>query len=92
MPAVPFILFSVFALLHLGLIPSDNGRLARRRAAGILMAAMIGVGLSGWTHLDTLLYPDAQGALAYVFLPVVLLIVLLVGYAGGRLVGALLIR
>jgi hypothetical protein len=92
MNAVPFVLFAVFTLFHLGLVPAQDQRLAGRRRAGILMATLGLVGLSTWTHAMTLWYPDAQGALAYVFLPVVLLIVLPVGYAGGRLVGALLIR
>ncbi len=90
--ALPFILFSVFVLFHVGLIPSGQCQLARRRAAGILTAAAVGIGLSGWTHVSTLLYPDAQSALAYVFLPFVLLIAFPVSYAVGRLLGLWLIR
>jgi hypothetical protein len=90
--AVPFVLFSVFSLFHLGLAPAGHCLVVRRRAAGILIAAAIGIGLSGWTHLSTLLYPDAQGALAYIFLPFLLLIAFPVSYAAGRLLGMWCIR
>ena len=40
----------------------------------------------------TLWYPDAQGALAYVFLPFAQVIVVPVSYAAGRLLGRILIR
>ena len=90
--AVPFLLFSVFVLYHLGLIPSGQCQLARRRATGILAAAAIGITLTGWTHLSTLLYPDAQSALAYVFLPFVLLIAFPLSYGAGKLLSLWLIR
>lgn len=90
--AVPFVLFAVFALFHLGLIPAGQCQPARRRAAGILTALLAGLGLSGWTHLGTLLYPGAQGALAYLFLPFVLLIVFPAGYLAGRFLGLWFIR
>jgi hypothetical protein len=89
--AVPFLLFSVFVLFHLGLIPTGQCQLARRRAAGILTAAAVGIGLSGWTHVSTLLCPHAQSALAYVFLPFVL-IAFPLSYGVGRLLGLWLIR
>lgn len=92
MNAVPFILFAVFTLFHLGLAPEQDQRLAGRRRAGILMATLGLVGLSTWTHVMTLWYPDAQGALAYFFLPVVLLGLIPVGYAIGRGLGTLMFR
>lgn len=90
--AVPFILFAVFTLFHLGLVPSQDQRLVGRRKAGILMATLVLLGLGTWTHAMTLWYPDAQGALAYVFLPFVQLLVTPIGYAVGRLLGYLLVR
>ena len=92
MNAVPFILFAVFTLFHLGLAPAQGQRLAGRRSAGILAATLGLVGLSAWTHVMTLWYPDAQGALAYFFLPFWQVLLMPLSYAGGRLVGALLIR
>lgn len=90
--AVPFVLFAVFALWHLGLIPTGACQLAKRRAGGILAALLTGIGLSGWTHLSTLLYPDAQGALAYLFLPFALVIAFPASYLVGRLAGHWLFR
>lgn len=92
MNTVPFILFAVFALFHLGNVPAENQRLAGRRKAGILMAALGLLGLSASTHVMTLWYPDAQGALAYVFLPFMQVIVLPISYAAGRLLGRFFIR
>lgn len=92
MNAVPFILFAVFALFHLGLVPSEDQQLAGRRRAGILMAALGLLGLGIWTHVMTLWYPDAQGALAYLFLPFVQVIVIPISYAAGRLLSHVLVR
>jgi hypothetical protein len=92
MNAVPFILFAVFALLHLGNVPSEDLRLAGRRKAGILMATFGLLGLAAWTHVMTLWHPDAQGALAYVFLPFAQVIVIPISYAAGRLLRRFLIR
>ena len=92
MNALPFILFAVFALFHLGLAPSEDQRLAGRRKAGVLLATLGLLGLAAWTHVMTLWYPDAQGALAYVFLPFAQVIVVPVSYAAGRLLGRILIR
>jgi hypothetical protein len=39
--------------------------------------------VSIWIQVTILFHPDAQGAIAYLFLPVVLLVLLPVGYAGG---------
>lgn len=40
--------------------------------------------IAGWTHVSVLVYPDAQGALAYFYLPALLLISLPLGYGVGR--------
>ena len=90
--SLPFILFAVFALFHLGLAPPDDQKLTRRRGTGVLLTALSLLGLSAWTHVMTLWYPDAQGALAYFFLPFVLLGLIPAGYALGRGLGALLFR
>ena len=45
-------------------------------------------GVSFWAHLSALLYPDAQGALVYFFLPFILLVLMPLGYGIGRLVQA----
>lgn len=80
--AVPFFLLAVFTLFHLGLAgPDADGR--SRRKIGVLLAALTAIGLSLWTHVTTLWYPDAQGALAYVFLPFMLALVIPSAYVAG---------
>ena len=90
--AAPFVLFAIFALFHMGLAPWENRRLCGRRGAGLLVTAIGLVGLSAWTHVMTLWFPDAQGALAYLFLPFVLLGLMPVSYALGRGFGILIYR
>ena len=90
--ALPFVLFAIFALFHMGLAPSLDRKLCGRRAAGVLVTAIGMIGLSAWTHVMTLWFPDAQGALAYFFLPFVLLGVMPIAYALGRGLGSIIFR
>ncbi len=90
--AVPFVLFAVFALFHMGRAPVHDRRLCGRRGAGVLMAALALVMFSAWTHARTLWHPDAQGAIAYLFLPLVLLAVAPVAYAVGRALAPFIFR
>ena len=90
--AVPFIVFAVFTLFHMGLVPPQDRRLRHRRGTGVLVTVIGLVGLSLWTHVMTLWDPDAQGALAYLFLPILLLGLMPVGYVLGRGMGTLIFR
>jgi len=90
--AVPFVLLALFLLFHLGLTSSLTLPLARRRMVGVATAALAAAGLSAWAQIATLWFPDAQGALVYIFLPIGLAALLPVGYAIGRVFGSLLIR
>lgn len=83
--AVPFIALALTILLHLGKAPIVPAHIPRQRAYGIACASVVMVALATWTHIEVLVHPDAQGALAYFFLPVWLLCALPVGYALGRL-------
>ncbi len=58
-------------------------------AAGALLIA---IGLSAWVQIAVVVHPDAQGALAYFFLPIYLLGLIPIGYAVGRLAGDLLFK
>lgn len=82
----PFMICAVFLLFHLG----SNDGLApgqfSRRMAGILGSLILMFGVSFWTHLSALMYPDAQGALVYFFLPYVLVVLIPFGYGIGRLI------
>jgi hypothetical protein len=90
--AIPFVLFAVFTLLHLGLTSPGNSPVARRRAAAVAVTGLMLTAFSLWTHIMTLWHPDAQGALAYVFLPIVLIGLIPVAYALGRGLGFLFLR
>ncbi len=85
--AVPFVLLAVFILFHLGTAAKQEPAIVSRRLLGIAVALAAAVGLSAWAHIGTTLYPDAQGALVYLFLPIYLLGLIPLGYALGRLAG-----
>ncbi|MDF0644933.1 MAG: hypothetical protein P0111_12965 [Nitrospira sp.] len=89
---IPFVLLALFLLLHLGMTASQPLLLVRRRMAGVVAACLGAIGLSAWVHMATLWFPDAQGALVYIFLPIGLTGLLPVGYAIGRVLGRLLVR
>jgi hypothetical protein len=90
--AIPFVLFAVFVLFHLGTAAHLGRVIVSRRIAGVMGGLMTALAVSSWAHIVTIAYPDAQGALMYVFLPVYLLFLIPVGYGGGRLVAWLFFR
>lgn len=81
---LPFVVLAVVILLHLGTAPAHKSLIAHRRALGLLSASLAMVLVAGWTHIEVLIYPDAQGALAYFYLPILLLALLPLGYGLGR--------
>ena len=89
---VPFLAFALLALFHLGMSPLEDSVRTSRRFAGIASAGLAITAVSIWIHVTILLHPDAQGAIAYLFLPMVLLVLLPVGYVVGRLIGTLLVH
>ena len=89
--AIPFIVLAFVILLHFGTTPVQDPLIARRRALGLACAGSSMLAVATWTHADVLLHPDAQGALAYFFLPIILLLLLPGGYAVGRLAARLLL-
>jgi hypothetical protein len=84
--AAPFVVYAVFLLFHLGWNDRLEPARQSRRTAGILGSLILMLGVSFWTHLSALMYPDAQGALVYLFLPYVLLVLIPLGYGAGRLI------
>jgi hypothetical protein len=90
--AVPFVVFAIFSLFHLGLAPAHDRILSGRRCSGVVAATIVLAITSAWTHVMTLWYPDAQAALAYLFLPLLLLVLMPVGYAAGRALGYVIFR
>lgn len=86
--AAPFAACAVFLLFHLGWDPALDRHLFARRLAGVVGSLTLMVGVSFWTHLSALMYPDAQGPLAHLFLPSILLVLIPLGYGAGRLLFA----
>ncbi|MGB3397375.1 MAG: hypothetical protein WBB60_13095 [Nitrospira sp.] len=89
--AIPFLILAVMILLHLGTARTQDPLIPRRRALGLAGAGVGMLVLASWTHLEVLLHPDAQGALAYLYLPVMLSAGIPVGYGLGRLLARLLL-
>lgn len=85
--AAPFLACAVLFLLHLGTTPADNPVLFSRRLRGVLGALVLMFGVSFWAHVTAVVQPDAQGALAFLFLPFILAVIMPLGYATGRLLG-----
>jgi hypothetical protein len=90
--ALPFVLLAVFILLHLGTAATKEPVIVSRRLAGVAGALLMAVGLSAWVQIAVVVHPDAQGALAYFFLPIYLMGLIPMGYAVGRLAGNLLFK
>ena len=84
--AAPFAACAVFLLFHLGWSGTLEPTRFSRRLAGVLGSLILTAGVSFWTHLSALMYPDAQGALVYFFLPFILLVLMPLGYGAGRLI------
>lgn len=82
--ALPFVILSLMILFHLGTAPAHNAMIAHRRALGLFSAGLSMILIAGWIHVDVLIHPDAQGALAYFYLPILLLGILPFGYGLGR--------
>jgi len=80
----PFVACAVFLLWHLGWNDRLDPTRFSRRLAGVLGSLILMFGVSFWTHLSALMYPDAQGALVYLFLPFILLVLIPLGYWAGR--------
>ena len=90
--AIPFVLLAVFILFHLGAAEQQKPVIISRRLFGVAGAVAVAVVLSAWAHIGTTLYPDAQGALVYFFLPIYLLGLIPLGYGCGRLIGKIAAR
>ncbi len=90
--ALPFVLLAVFILLHLGTAAAKEPVIVSRRLAGVAGALFVAVGLSAWVHIAVVVHPDAQGALAYFFLPIYLMGLIPLGYGCGWLIGKVTVR
>lgn len=82
--ALPFVILALIILFHLGTASANNALIAYRRALGLFSAGLSMALIAAWVHVDVLIHPDAQGALAYFYLPILLLMMLPFGYGLGR--------
>ena len=82
--ALPFVILALLILFHLGIASAHHALIAYRRALGLFSAGSSMALIAGWIHVEVLIHPDAQGALAYFYLPVLLLAILPLGYGLGR--------
>ena len=82
--ALPFVILALIILFHLGRASTHNVLIAYRRALGLFSAGLSLGLIATWVHVDVLIHPDAQGALAYFYLPILLLTILPFGYGLGR--------
>ncbi|MBM4133581.1 MAG: hypothetical protein FJ245_07420 [Nitrospira sp.] len=87
MNAAPFAIFALFILFHLGRAHLCEPATVTRRIGGALGGTAVLLGVSLWAHIGTVVYPDAQGALLYFFLPFYLLLLTPLGYVMGHIVG-----
>jgi hypothetical protein len=74
----------VIIIVHLGTASAHNTLIAYRRTLGLFSAGLSMVLIAGWIHVEVLIHPDAQGALAYFYLPILLVTILPLGYGLGR--------
>lgn len=82
---VPFAVYGVFALLHLGTADRRGAGIAWRRLGGVAGAGLALVAASLWLHVAILTSRSSTAAIGYLFLPLELLAVIPLGYAAGRL-------
>ncbi len=82
--SLPFVILALIILFHLGAASAHNLLITYRRALGLFSAGLSMVLIAGWVHVEVLIHPDAQGALAYFYLPILLLTILPLGYGLGR--------
>ncbi len=83
--AVPFALFAIFALFHLGLANRRGGLIARRRRAALLVSGAAMVIVSVWGHYTILTAKGSTAGIGLIFLPFFVLLATLIGYGLGRL-------
>ncbi len=84
--ALPFALFAIFALFHLGLANRRGELIARRRRAALLVSGAAMVIVSVWGHYAILTAKGSTAGIGLIFLPFYVLFAAMIGYGLGRLV------
>ena len=73
--AAPFLAIAIFALFHLSAEQVNRGR----------WAGVVGAALTIWVLVAVRVSPASTASIGYIFLPFEVLIVMPIGYIGGRL-------
>ncbi len=81
----PFLLFGIFALIHLGTAHRRGEALASRRRFALQLAFAAMLALSIWGHYSIMTARGSTAALGFLFLPFFVLAAGIVAYAAGRL-------
>ena len=84
MVAAPFLAAAIFLLFHL-----SGGEVQRNRLAGVAGSLSAGAALMLWGLIAIRTSGSSTAAIGYLFLPFEVLLAMLIGYLGGRLVAKL---
>lgn len=90
--ALPFALYALFVLFHLGRAYHRGEIIARRRRLALIIGAAAMVMISAWGHYGILTAKGSTAGIGLIFLPFHVLIAALIGYGLGRLAAGKLLR
>lgn len=85
--SLPFAMFAIFTLFHLGLANRRGELIARRRWVALLASGVAMMIVSVWGQYSILTAKGSTAAIGFIFLPFYVLIAALAGYGLGRLIG-----
>lgn len=89
---IPFLVYAVFALLHLGKAAGHGAAVAWRRLSGVLTAGAAMTAISLWGNIAILTSRSSTASIGFLFLPIYLLLALAAGYGLGRLLARFWVR
>ncbi len=82
--AAPFVIYAVFALLHLGTAPRRGADVTRRRRLALMLALATMIAVSVWGHYAILTARGSTAGVGFLFLPFYVGFAMAVGYGAGR--------
>jgi hypothetical protein len=80
----PFLVYAVFALLHLGTAPRQGGLVVRRRRLALLVSLAAMLAVTTWGHYSILTARGSTASIGFIFLPFYVLLAMPLGYGIGR--------
>jgi hypothetical protein len=82
--AAPFVIYAVFALIHLGTAPRQGKTVTQRRRMALLLTLAAMILVSVWGHYSILTARGSTAGIGFIFLPFYVLIAMPVAYGIGR--------